>query len=66
MYTYCFGCGGVQEGCDGTTNTLRRFADWNDLAAHCDEATILRWVNELACRQTLDEAADDDGAAAAL
>jgi 4-alpha-glucanotransferase len=66
MYTYCPGCGGVREDCDGTTNSLRRFADWNDLASHCDEATIVRWVNELANRQAEACTEHDDEAAAAL
>jgi hypothetical protein len=66
MCTYCPGCGGVREGCDGTTNSLRHFADWNDLASHCDENTIVRWVNELANRQAGSRIAHDDEAAAAL
>jgi hypothetical protein len=65
MFTFCPGCGGAQECCDGTTNTLRQFADWNDLAAHCDEATIVCWVNELARRQAGNGAAHEDDAAAA-
>jgi len=32
----------------GPGNQLREYAGWNDLSAHCDETTIVRWVNELA------------------
>jgi hypothetical protein len=44
----CQGCGGSYKECDGAVNTLRYFACWDDLAAHCDEETIVRWINELA------------------
>jgi hypothetical protein len=33
-------------------NALRQFADWDDLAAHCDEETIVGWINELAERRS--------------
>jgi hypothetical protein len=44
----CEGCGGSYKDCNGMVNALRRFADWSDLAAHCDEETIVRWINQLA------------------
>lgn len=31
--------------CDGTTNELRQFRDWDDLSAHLDEGTITTIVN---------------------
>lgn len=31
--------------CDGQENELRHFEDWNDLAAHLDEGTIVSIVN---------------------
>lgn len=34
--------------CNGQTNQLREYESWKQLAAHCDEETILAWVNELA------------------
>jgi len=48
----CRGCGGKYKDCNGAVNVLRRFADWEDLAAHCDEETIVGWVNELADRRS--------------
>lgn len=30
---------------------LREFESWDDLAGHCAEATIVRWVNELAVKK---------------
>lgn len=48
----CQGCGGNYKECNGMVNALRRFADWDDLAAHCDEETIVGWVNELAERRS--------------
>jgi 4-alpha-glucanotransferase len=46
--TGCPCCGGSYKECNREQNALRRFADWDDLAAHCDEETIVNWVNELA------------------
>lgn len=47
----CQGCSGSYKECNGMVNDLRRFADWDDLAAHCDEETIVGWINELAERR---------------
>lgn len=34
------------KGCPGPS-ILREFKDWNDLAAHADEETLVKWANQL-------------------
>lgn len=34
--------------CPGTENVLREYSSWDDLTAHCGEAEIVGWVNQLA------------------
>ena len=46
----CPECGQPSTRCPGV-NQLRRFNNWNDLASHLDEATIVRMINELSVIQ---------------
>lgn len=41
------GCPCGESACPGLEQ-LREYTSWNDLVAHCGEATIVRWVNDYA------------------